>query len=282
MQSIYKHSVIIPVYNRYDGLERAIKSIKSTGYKIQVIVVDDGSTVNYDKILNVKYKNLDIYYIKIQNSGGPSLPRNIGISCAKGEWISFLDSDDFYHENKFISIDKLNLTHINFLHHKARSFGLIKKKIGLRPFLNLTFHLWHISNPVVLSSVSIKKDFIIENKISFDVNLNSIEDYDLWLRLTQIKEFKPLYLNSELCYYQVENNSISQVSNKNLLKYFYILKKYKNNKKYYSFNIIIRLIIASILIKINKKKLAKKVILEINYLRNLLLVPKAVYLYMKL
>jgi glycosyltransferase involved in cell wall biosynthesis len=251
-------------------------------YKIQVIVVDDGSTINYDKILNAKYNNLDVLYIKIKNSAGPSVPRNIGITHAKGEWISFLDSDDFFHENKFTLIDELNLININFIHHKARAFGLVNKKLGLRPFLSLSFHLWNISNPVVLSSVSIKKDFIIINKINFDANLNSIEDYDLWLRLTQIKDFKPLYINSVLCNYQVENNSISQVTNKNLLKYFRLLKKYKNNKKYYSFNINIKLIIASILIKLNKKKLAKKIIFEINYLRNLFLVPKALYLYMKL
>lgn len=282
MQYTYKHSVIIPVYNRYDGLERALKSIKSQGYKIQVIIVDDGSTINYDRILNGKYNNLDVHYIKINNSGGPSHPRNIGISYAKGDWISFLDSDDFFHENKFTSIDKLNLAHINFIHHRATSFGLIKKKLGLRPFLSLNYHLWHISNPVVLSSVSIKKDFIIEKKINFDNNLNSIEDYDLWLRLSQIKEFNPFYINSELCFYQIENNSISQASIKNLLKYFRLLKKYKNNIKYNSINVVIRLIIASILIKLNKKKLAKKLILGTNYIGNLILVPKALYLYIKL
>jgi glycosyltransferase involved in cell wall biosynthesis len=282
MQSTYKHTVIIPVYNRYEGLKRALQSIRSKDYKVQVIVVDDGSTMNYDKILNQNYHNLDINYIKIENSGGPALPRNIGISHAKGEWISFLDSDDYFHKNKFNFLDKLDKTHINFIHHKAKTFGLSEKKLGSRPFFNLNFHLWKLSNPVVLSSVSIKKDFLIKNKMYFDVSLNSIEDYDLWLRLSLIKSFKSFYINSELCFYQIGNNSISQVHVKHLLKYFRLLKKYKNTKEYYSINVNIKLIIASILIKLKKRIFAREIIFGSNYFSNMYLIPKAIYLYMKL
>jgi glycosyltransferase involved in cell wall biosynthesis len=249
---------------------------------VQVIVVDDGSTINYDKILNQNYHNLEICYIKIENSGGPALPRNIGISYAKGEWISFLDSDDYFHKNKFSSIDKLNKTHINFIHHKARAFGLSEKKLGLKPLINLNFHLWKLSNPIVLSSVSIKKDFLIKNKIFFDVNLNSIEDYDLWLRLSLVKGFKSFYIDSELCFYQIENNSISQANVNHLLKYFHLLKKYKNTKEYYLINVNIKLVIASILIKLEKRNFARKIIFGSNYFSNIYLIPKAIYLYMRL
>jgi hypothetical protein len=114
------------------------------------------------------------------------------------------------------------------------------------------------------------------------VNLNSIEDYDLWLRLSLVKGFKSFYIDSELCFYQIENNSISQANVNHLLKYFHLLKKYKNTKEYYLINVNIKLVIASILIKLEKRNFARKIIFGSNYFSNIYLIPKAIYLYMRL
>ena len=88
-------SVIIPTYNRTDYLKITLNSVLSQTYKnIEIIVVDDGSEGDANKILCDSFSN--VIYIKIKNSGGPARPRNTGIKAAKGELIGFTDDDDIW------------------------------------------------------------------------------------------------------------------------------------------------------------------------------------------
>lgn len=90
-----KVSVIVPIYNSEAYLDEAIKSIiNQTLYKIEILLIDDGSTDNSLKICR-KYENLDDR-IKVfhQKNKGLSGARNTGIINATGEYVSFVDSDD--------------------------------------------------------------------------------------------------------------------------------------------------------------------------------------------
>ena len=87
-------SVVVSTYNRADLLYETIQSILNQTYKkIEVIVVDDGSTDTTKKIVN-SFEDYRIQYIYSENWGGPAKPRNIGIKRAKGEYIAFQDDDD--------------------------------------------------------------------------------------------------------------------------------------------------------------------------------------------
>jgi glycosyltransferase involved in cell wall biosynthesis len=92
-------SVIIGSYNRYELLLRSIDSVINQTYKdIEIIVVDDCSID--DRYENLKSRK-DIRFFKTdKNSGLPAVPRNIGIDNAKGDWICFLDDDDYFLPNK--------------------------------------------------------------------------------------------------------------------------------------------------------------------------------------
>lgn len=95
-----KVSVIIPVYNSANYLSQCLDSILNQTLKeIEIICVDDGSTDDSLSILN-KYSKLDnrIKILKQNNKGG-GIARNYGMSVAKGKYLSFLDSDDFFDEN---------------------------------------------------------------------------------------------------------------------------------------------------------------------------------------
>ena len=95
-----KVSVIIPVYNSANYLSQCLDSILNQTLKeIEIICVDDGSTDDSLSILN-KYSKLDnrIKILKQNNKGG-GIARNYGMSIAKGEYLIFLDSDDFFNEN---------------------------------------------------------------------------------------------------------------------------------------------------------------------------------------
>jgi len=96
---MYNFSIIIPHKNCPSLLERCIKSIP-TRNDIQIIIVDDNSnpfTINYEYILKQNIDNLTFVYTK--EGKGAGFARNIGLSQAKGRWILFADSDDFFHEN---------------------------------------------------------------------------------------------------------------------------------------------------------------------------------------
>lgn len=131
-------SVIIPVYSRDALIIKAIESIHNQTYRpIECIVVDDGSTDNTIKTVeNLIDQNTDdafkIKLIKQDNSGAPSA-RNNGIKNASGEFIQFLDSDDFLYPNKikdqvsvFQNQAKIDGVYGNWHHGTIESHVLIK------------------------------------------------------------------------------------------------------------------------------------------------------------
>ena len=95
-----KISIIIPTYNRGYTILKSIKSVLNQTYKnFEILIIDDGSNDNTkDLILNLEDSR--IKYIKLKNNKGASFARNIGIQKASGKYISFLDSDDIYRQDK--------------------------------------------------------------------------------------------------------------------------------------------------------------------------------------
>ena len=92
-------SLYIPVYNGESTIERVLKSaLELDPGPNEIIVINDGSTDDTLKILN-KYNSKIKIINNIQNKG-LAYSRNIGIENAKGNWISFLDSDDYWHPDK--------------------------------------------------------------------------------------------------------------------------------------------------------------------------------------
>lgn len=96
-----KLSIIVPVYNVYDYIEGCLKSIVNQTLKdIEVIVVNDGSPDKSQEIIDKyvkKYPKLIKSFIK--ENGGQGTARNLGLEYAKGEYVSFIDSDDYIDKN---------------------------------------------------------------------------------------------------------------------------------------------------------------------------------------
>lgn len=179
-------TVIIPSFNRYDTLQRAVTSVLSQTYKdFELIIVDDGST-DKTPFIESQYSN-SVIYIR-QNNQGVSSARNTGIIKANSPFIAFLDSDDQWHreklyeqylyikENPQISIHQTNEIWIR----NGRRVNPMKKhaKVEGDIFLN-SLDLCMISP----SSVVVKRE-LLDRYGLFDVNLPVCEDYDLWLRIT--------------------------------------------------------------------------------------------------
>ena len=102
-----RYSIIVPAYNTEKYIDKCLKSIFSNTYKnFEVIIVNDGSTDKTEDIINKYIKKYDnIIYIKQKNMG-LSLARNNGVKKATGDYLLFIDSDDYVEKNLLENINK--------------------------------------------------------------------------------------------------------------------------------------------------------------------------------
>ena len=103
-----KYSVIIPVYNSEKTIDRCLQSLLSQKRAdVEIIVIDDGSEDRSGEILS-KYaeKNNTLILLRQENSG-VSVARNTGIEKASGDYILFVDSDDFVSDDYFYALDQM-------------------------------------------------------------------------------------------------------------------------------------------------------------------------------
>ncbi len=100
-------SVIIPVYQVESYIRQALESIVSQTYRnLQIILVDDGSTDNSGKICDEYAQKDDRVSVIHKENGGVSSARNVGLSLAEGEWIHFMDPDDWLEFDAYEKIMK--------------------------------------------------------------------------------------------------------------------------------------------------------------------------------
>ncbi|MFZ5270953.1 glycosyltransferase [Enterobacter asburiae] len=121
-----KLSVVVPCFNSRDFIAECLQSILPyMSQMIELIIVNDGSTDDSADIINCtihKYKNNNITVIH-QGNAGISAARNAGIKIAKGEYIAFLDSDDFFHSDFWQEVLPLiNDSSIDIIEFNAEQF----------------------------------------------------------------------------------------------------------------------------------------------------------------
>ena len=108
-----KVSIIVPCYNAQDYIKNCIDSIKNQTYQdFEVLMIDDGSKDNTKKIIQKEIKDDQRFSYFYKKNGGLSDARNYGLTRAKGEYVCFIDSDDYisqdYVELLYYSIQKNN------------------------------------------------------------------------------------------------------------------------------------------------------------------------------
>lgn len=88
-------SIIIPVYNAQKYIRECLESIKNQSYKeLEVVIVNDGSNDGSEQIIQQYNDCLDLVYYR-QSNQGVSAARNKGLELATGDWVFFLDADDY-------------------------------------------------------------------------------------------------------------------------------------------------------------------------------------------
>ncbi len=203
-----KSLVIIPTFNRFPLLCRAVDSVlNQTHGDVEIIVIDDGSTDDTPILFPRQFSS--IRYVKVEHSGLPAVARNAGIRLAKGELIAFLDSDDQWLPNK--------LSQQVSVFHKHPTVGLVCSNAFVvrqhdekpsRTYLNneqrhsgLVLPALLENNFIITSTAMVRRSTLEQvGLFCEDRALRAVEDYDLWLRVATQSAI--VYLEALLAIYR--------------------------------------------------------------------------------
>jgi glycosyltransferase involved in cell wall biosynthesis len=268
-----KVSIIVPVYNIENYLEKCLDSlINQTLSDIQIIIINDGSNDNSDNIIKKYNYDNRIKYIKKEN-GGLSDARNTGLQYVDGEYIGFVDGDDYVDvtmfEKMYTVAKNINADMVGCDYYQVFENDLILK----------TANIYNLRNLMVTAISSacnkiIKYEILNKSKILFPVHLQ-YEDveffYKLIPHLTQVG-----YVKEPLYYYVQRLNSICHTYNERVLDIFCvldnILEYYKEKDLYNKYEkqleyIYTRELLGGTYFRINKikDKNIKKIYLYNNY-----------------
>jgi glycosyltransferase involved in cell wall biosynthesis len=212
-------TVGIPSYNHAAFLAQALGSVtKQTYSNLEIIIVENSSTDDTDEVLS-HFKDPRISVIKTNNGGSIAMSRNIVLNKSNGDWIAYLDSDDWWTLDKLHKCAKEFQDGVNLIYHdlivvneeKVNSQG---KNLGSRKLKKPVFKDLMISgNTIATSSVVVRKSILSEvNGMNESKDLFGIEDFNTWLKISRITEgFK--FINQDLGFYRVHSSNISNAKN---------------------------------------------------------------------
>lgn len=188
-------SVVIPTYNRARELERALRSVRAqTCAGWEAVVVDNHSSDNIDDVI-LGFNDARIKLFKIHNNGVIAASRNLGVKHARGEYIAFLDSDDWWSPRKLeVSLKYLGqgtdvVYHKMFVVTKPGQKFFWRKGLGRELSSPVFEDLLVNGNGLSTSSVVVRKSILQEiGGLSEDAAWIAWEDYDAWLRVARITE----------------------------------------------------------------------------------------------
>ena len=193
-----KISVIIPVKNRAHIIKHTINSLISTSYQdLEIIIIDNNSTDETGSIIN-EYDN--IIYIKNSTDKERSYSRNIGIKLAKGEFITFLDSDDLLNKEIFEffkrSLDIFKNDKFFFINYNYIKENLTIKNTNLFKKKSCTIDDLAKSNFISNIGIFVRRDLALDNLWDENSYIIGTEDYDFVLRL-MIKTKRAILINKK-------------------------------------------------------------------------------------
>ncbi len=176
-------SIIIPTYNRAHFLPKAIESvINQTFTDWELVIVDDGSTDNTCQVVESFLSDCRIRYL-YQHNQERCVARNNGINAAIANWICFLDSDDYYIENRLsliknsINDNKIALYFTGYCIKNENEFTVSEIH-----FDESNTYEYLLTNMVHSQQCCIHKSILRDNQ--FDPRFIVAEDLELWLRIT--------------------------------------------------------------------------------------------------
>lgn len=217
-------SIVIPVYNCEKFIKNTLLSIFSQTYtNYEILIIDDCSK---DKSKDIIFEFNDdriVYHLHEKNMGA-GVARNTALKIAKGQYIAFLDSDDFWEPEKLEKQIKLlkekngwfSYTGAKIIDEDGNSLNKVRKvkeKIGYKGLLKNTM--------IITSSVLIDRNVTGYFEMS---EIRSGQDYATWLSLLR-KYGDANGVCEPLCYYRITSNSLSSNKFKSIKQVYNIQRK---------------------------------------------------------
>jgi len=235
-----KISVIIPFFDETNLLTRAINSVLHQTYKnFEIIIIND----NPDKkseILEIKKKfnNKLIKYIFNKRNIGAGLSRNKGIMVAKGKYIAFLDSDDFWNKNKLSNqINYMKKNNIKISHTSYGIFDIYNNFLSKRIAKDMDYYDLVKSCDIGLSTVVVERKLI--NRYPFP-DIKTKEDYVVWLKISK-NGFMLKGIDQILTRWTSRKNSLSKSIFRKLKDGFKVYNIYEGKNFFESLICLLRL-----------------------------------------
>lgn len=206
-------SVIIPLYNKAPYIEKALRSVFAQTYTdYELIVVDDGSKDDSKAVAEQVLACCPVPYQLIsQANAGVSMARNNGVAASHGEYICFIDADDWWEPTFLEEMHNLikeypeagiygtNYTIINEKKHKTRVAPMGVDNNFEKGYINYCkVYARTLCMPLTSISVAIPRK-IFEETLGFKPHLKLGEDFDLWIRIAL--KYKVAFLNKPLANY---------------------------------------------------------------------------------
>ena len=204
-----KVTIVIPIYNASSHLEKCVESVINQTYQnLEIILVDDGSTDNSGTMCDdfaSKDKRIKVIH---KDNGGVSSARNYGINISSGDYICFLDSDDYYNHNfvneMYHEIVKKNadLCYCGYIKVDNGNMKRNKTKFTTK---NCLLNYFSGKTKIQTGCFFIKKDLIIDYNLKFEEGVSWGEDYKFFSSIIFYAK-RVSYLNNYYLFYNVTDN----------------------------------------------------------------------------
>lgn len=204
-------SIITPTYNREDFIQKAVDEVLAQSYdNFELLIVDDGSTDNTKVILEPYLRDSRISYFYQENQG-QSVARKFALSRAKGDFICFLDSDNYWSRDKLerqLGEFKLH-PHVDIVYGDIITIDEAGNEVSRD---NMRRYSGHIA-PQMMKDNCVSMNTAMAKRRCFDElggpsgNRRVADDYELWLRFSA--RYQYLYVPEYYAYYRVMRNQIS-------------------------------------------------------------------------
>ena len=209
--------IIIPVYNAGNLLYRCVDSLLNQTDKkdYKIYLIDDGSTDISSKICDeyaIKYENTHVFHKK--NGGGVDA-RQYGINCSNGEYIVFVDADDFVERNYIANLKKalINSADYYILNNKrnyiTKKGYYVEKNFLQDKYISLEqTYIWMLSSMInaVWDKIYVRK-IIKENNIQFKTKITHGDDF--YINMTYLQSVNKVYCQNTFSYVHIIDSPVS-------------------------------------------------------------------------
>ena len=213
-----RFSVIIPLYNKADYIAKAIESVLAQTYAdYELVIMDDGSADNSFAVASKAIEGRANCQIHRQSNAGVSMARNNAVARSKGDYLCFLDADDWWAPTFLEEMDRLidefpdagiygtGYTIVNETRHKTRVAPIGVEPDFERGYINYCqVYAKTLAMPLTSITVAIPRR-VFDEMYGFPKGIKLGEDFLLWVRVAL--KYKVAFLNKPLAFYNQDSDA---------------------------------------------------------------------------